>query len=89
MIVQAKCVVGVFDNKTSTYFVPGQFYEIDTESELARMTTIPVARDEKGNPVRHYRDHEGKIQSVSIPEPPFAFQFDRVPKNQASPKKEQ
>jgi hypothetical protein len=77
MLVMAKCIARAWDSKTAREFFPGIEYEIDSDSDLARLTTVPVGYDSKGNPVQFYKDNEGKVQSRSVAKPPYVFQFDR------------
>lgn len=77
MLVKAKCIAPAWDSKNAVMYYPGFEYEIDSDSELAALTTIPVGYDKNGNAVRYSRDQEGKIESIRIPMPPYVFDFDR------------
>jgi hypothetical protein len=69
MKVQALCIASVWDSEACWMFYKGQTYEIDSESKIANLTTVPWDEhpvDELGNPC------------VPLPKPPYAFQFDRT-----------
>lgn len=78
MLVMAKCTARAFDNATAREYLPGIEYEIDTESQLATLTVVPVAYDDNGNAVRSFRDAEGKLKTQRIPKPPYVFEFNRA-----------
>lgn len=77
MLVMAKCIAPAWDNRTTQAYVPGQVYEIDSESDLASLTVIPVAYNAEGKAVRYVRDGEGKLKEIPIPKPAYVFEFDR------------
>jgi hypothetical protein len=49
MIVQAKCVADAFDNTASKLYEAGKTYQIDTESDVARLAVLPL---KKGRPIK-------------------------------------
>ena len=78
MLVMSKCITAAFDNDTGKSYLPVVEYEIDTNSKLASLTTVPVAYDDNGNAVRYFRDSEGQLKSQRISKPPYVFEFDRA-----------
>lgn len=82
MKVRAKCIARCWDSANSKEYVPnggpyGGLYEIDTDSQLATLTTSPVAYDEKGNAIRYVRGIDGVLKMVPAIRPPYVFEFDR------------
>lgn len=77
MLVQAKCIQFAWDSPTSTGYhpdagpLPGGLYEIDTDSQLATLTTL------RGDWIFQYPGHEGRKPKAgeageSVPVSPVA-----------------
>lgn len=83
MQVQAKCVLRCWDSQNAVeYFpnggpLPGGLYLIDSDSQLATLTVVPVSYDDAGNAVKFYQERDGTIKARRVPKPRYVFEFDR------------
>lgn len=79
MLVQAKCTRQCWDSTRCVMYYPGFTYEIDSESQLATLTTVAVAYNDQGQAVRYTPDPKkaGEYKEVVISKPPYIFEFDR------------
>lgn len=68
-IVEAICLQDAFDSKNCLYFEKGHKYQIDTDSEVAKLTVRPLSSGKL--------DKDGNIVAVALTRQPMpVFQFD-------------
>jgi hypothetical protein len=69
-IVEAICLQDAFDSKNCLYFEKGHKYQIDTDSEVAKLTVRPLSSGKL--------DKDGNIVAAPLTRKPMpVFQFDK------------